>query len=101
MTRPAEVVPIDAARVVEERDDQPLVPIMRTANGWSERLGPSPALFYKLHRAGKLPGFRFMTNPDPKRCPLLFAEVDVLALLRREVRRRRNGGRGDVPGGAR
>ena len=88
MTRPAsgQVVELQADRVVVEPDDAPKIPRMRTAKGWSQRLGPSPALFYKLFRCGKLRGFRFMTNPDPRRCPLLFSEEDVAKLLREETR---------------
>lgn len=86
MTEPT-VVRLEAVRVIEERGDTATIPVMRTASGWSERLGPSPALFYKAHKRGLLAGYRLMTNGDPKRCPLLFAEADIKALLRREVRR--------------
>ncbi len=86
MIHSPKVVRIDAVRVIEGRADEPQIPIMRTATGWSERLGPSPALFWKLHKSGKLTGYRLMSNPDPRRCPLLFAEEDVMALLQREVK---------------
>ena len=78
MSEFAQVVELNAVRVVDERPVPPAIPLMRTATGWSERLGPSPALFWKLHKSGKLTGYRLMSNPDPRRCPLLFAEEDVM-----------------------
>ena len=84
MTEFAQVVELPLARVVKEQATAPAIPIMKDAVGWGERIGKSPALFYKLHRAGRLPAYRFMTNSDPKRCPLLFAEEDVMALFKVE-----------------
>ena len=81
------VVELPLARVLTEPAEPPSLPRFWSAKGAAERFDCSRALLFKLHREGRLRGYRLMTCDDPARRPLRFLEDDLKALIRAEVRR--------------
>ena len=70
----------------EDSRSAPTIPRLWSVKALADRLCVSRALIYKLHNSGKLRGVRILTGDDERRCPLRFAEDDVLRLIRPEER---------------
>lgn len=77
----ARVVRVSVARLVHEKASPARLPRLYSAASAAERFSVSPALFFKLHREGRLVGYRLATCEDQRRQPLRFAEDDLLALI--------------------
>ncbi len=86
MSKAGQVVELQAVRVIVEPDDAPTLPRFFSAKGAAARFGCSRALLFKMHREGRLRGYRLATCDDPRRQPLRFLEDDLLRLIRSEGR---------------
>lgn len=71
--------PVDlaVARIIEESKDGPCVPRFYSARGLASRWDCARMSIYRLHRAGRLTGYRIAGK-------LCFLESDVLRFLQEE-----------------
>jgi len=81
LVSPVEMVRVEAVRVIEQMPLDTCVPRLWSARALASRWGVSRQLFFKLHRLGRLRGFRIQSSSPNGKGALRFAEEDVVALL--------------------